>query len=103
MLLTVINSIIKQAATALSITNYRNSFFLQFYSIPVFSDRAARIGIVIFGQQLVRKKLDLGMQACLVIVSLLLTFDGLGAPYEKDIPVLATVHMLAGPLLLYPQ
>lgn len=40
------------------------------------------------------------MQACWVIVSLLLTFDGLGAPYEKDIPVLAAALVLAGQLLL---
>jgi hypothetical protein len=58
------------------------------------------IGIIILGLQLVRKYIDVGMEAFWVVIGLLFTFGGLGSLYEKDIPVLATVLVLAGLLLL---
>lgn len=58
------------------------------------------IGIISLGLQLVRKYLDLGMEGFWVIVGLLFTFGGLGSLYEKDIPLLAIVLVMAGLLLL---
>lgn len=58
------------------------------------------IGVIILGLQLVRKYIDLGMEGFWVIIGLMFTFGGLGSLYEKDVPVLATVLVLAGLLLL---
>lgn len=58
------------------------------------------IGVITLGLQLVRKYLDLGMEGFWVIVGLLFTFGGLGSLYEKDIPLLAIVLVMAGLLLL---